>query len=480
MTTRRLYPGGPGLDFALLDQGDMRRYVRAIETAALFLALAVSPGFAGPQSQCLVAPTDYHGWKATRLSNKWISVVFVPQVGGRLMQVSFGGHEYLFVNPRYYGQYFPPSEGAAKGKWFNYCGDKIWPLPEGDQDESHWIVASDQLDDGVYQLRDISEGGRCAVRLQGPPDQRTGLQHSRDVSIDSDSPRISFHAIMKNIAAHPVRWAVQSVTQYDTANRRDPSNYNRDFWAFTDVRAASAFSRQFDVHAGPVDHPSYSVRDKRLFALHWSYLEGEVGIDSLGGWVVVVDGSSNYDMVERFSVDPKAEYPDGASVIFYLNGPRLRLNDKGMPEMTSTQVEETPYYMEAELNSPLVTLLPGNTYAFDSEWLPTRGSPQFFDVTNAGLVGAPLLATRVSGGVRLRGDFDVFFPGHLVANCYDLRGVYLNPYPLANVSPVEPVSLESTIGASVECARVSVHLVDAGGLDRGSLGEAYVTEPKTH
>jgi hypothetical protein len=461
-----------------MNRRGMRRYAEAIPKATLFLALAVLPGAAGPQAQCLVAETDYHGWKATRLSNKWISLVFVPQLGGRLMQASFGGHEYLFVNPRYYGQYFPPSEGAAKGKWFNYGGDKIWPLPEGSQDESHWIVASDELDDGVYQLRDISEGDRCAVRLQGPPDQRTGLQYSREVSIGSDSPRISFHAVMKNIAGHPIRWAVQSVTQYDTADRRDPSNYNRDFWAFAPVRAASAFSRQFEVHSGPVDHPSYSVRDKRLFALRWSYLEGEVGLDSLAGWVAVVDGSSNYVMVERFSVDPKAEYPDGATVIFYLNGPALRLNDQGMPEITSSRVEETPYYMEAELNSPLVTLLPGNTYAFDSEWFPTRGGPEFFDVRDVGLVGRFLLATRVSGGVRLQGDFGVFFPGHLVANCYDSSGVYLKPYPLANVDPLEPVSVEPTISAPVECARISLHLIDAGGFDRGSLGEAYVTEPK--
>jgi hypothetical protein len=456
----------------------MRPYSRAIETVTVFLALAVLPGVAGPQTRCLVEPTDYHGWQATRLSNRWISLVFVPQAGGRLMQASFGGHDYLFVNPRYYRQYFPPSEGAAKGKWFNYGGDKIWPLPEGNQDESHWIVASDQLDDGIYQLRDISEGDHCAVRLQGPPDPKTGLQYSRDVSINSDSPRISFHAVMKNIAGHPIRWAVQSVTQYDTADRRDPSNYNRNFWAFAPVRVASAFSHRFDVHGGPVDHPSYSVRDRRLFALHWSYLEGEIGIDSLGGWVTVVDGSSNYAMVERFSVDPKAEYPDGASVIFYLNGPSLRLNDKGMPEITSTRMEDTPFYMEAELNSPLVTLLPGNTYAFDSEWFPTRASPEFFDITDAGLLGTALAAIRVSGGVRLRGDFGVFFPGHLVARCYDLRGAYLNSYPLANVSPLEPVSLGPTVDAPVECARVSVHLIDAGGLDRGSLGEAYVTEPK--
>ena len=457
----------------------MRRHVEAIKTAILFLALAVLPADAGAQAHCVVAATDYHGWNATRLSNKWIGLVFVSQLGGRLMQVSLGGHDYLFVNPRYYGQYFPPSEGAAKGKWFNYGGDKIWPLPEGDQDERHWMVASDQLDDGVYELRDISEGDRCAVRLQGPPDPRTGLQYSREVSINSDSPRISFHAVMKNVAGHPIRWAVQSVTQYDTADQRDPSNYNRDFWAFTPVRSSSAFNRQFDVHSGPVDHPSYSVRDKRLLALRWTYLEGEVGIDSLAGWVVVVDGWSNYAMVERFSVDPKAEYPDGTSVIFYLNGPTLRLNNKGMPEITSTRIAETPYYMEAELNSPLVTLLPGNTYTFDSEWFPTRGSPEFFDVTHAGLVGTPLLATRVSGGIRLRGDFGAFFSDHLVANCYDSRGIYLNPYPLANVSPLERASLESTIAASVECARVSVHLVDAGGLDRGSLGEASVTEPKT-
>ena len=55
------------------------------------------------------------------------------------MQVRFNGHAYLFVNPKLAGKYMPPSEG----QWFNYGGDKLWLLPEGDDDEQHWRGNSD-------------------------------------------------------------------------------------------------------------------------------------------------------------------------------------------------------------------------------------------------------------------------------------------------------------------------------------------------
>jgi hypothetical protein len=31
----------------------------------------------------------------------------VPQNGGRLMQVTFAGHPFLFVNPKFTGKYLP-------------------------------------------------------------------------------------------------------------------------------------------------------------------------------------------------------------------------------------------------------------------------------------------------------------------------------------------------------------------------------------
>ncbi len=112
--------------------------------------------FAATHQQCQLRPTNFEGWKAEELSNDWVLLTIVPQLGGRLMQVTFAGHSYLFVNPQYKGQYFPPS-GKNNGKWFNYGGDKLWPLPEGRQDEQHWAgPASDPLDDGEYQLMVVS------------------------------------------------------------------------------------------------------------------------------------------------------------------------------------------------------------------------------------------------------------------------------------------------------------------------------------
>ena len=55
------------------------------------------------------------------------------------------------------------------GKWFNYGGDKDWPLPEGIDDQQHWPGArSDLLDDGEYSFSILSQGTDCAVRLVRP------------------------------------------------------------------------------------------------------------------------------------------------------------------------------------------------------------------------------------------------------------------------------------------------------------------------
>lgn len=432
-----------------------------------------SQGQRPSSAPCVVEATRYHGWDVERLANRWVTLTVVPQLGGRLLQVEFGSHEYLFVNPQYLGQYFPPQPA----KWFNYGGDKIWPLPEGHQDERHWAGGSDTLDDGVYKLQVVSRGETCAVRLEGPPDERTGLQYSREISLGADSPRIGFHAVMKNVTGHRLRWSVQSVSQYNTADPRDPSRYNRNFWAFTPVNLASVFSRQYDAHSGPVDHPSYSVRDN-LFALHWSYLGGEVGVDSPAGWLAVVDGLSRYAMVERFTVDPRAEYPDRAAVIFYLSGPSLHLDSLGMPQKTSAKTTDSPYYMEAELNSPLVSLAPGESYAFDSEWFPTRLGSELTSATDAGVIGQQLVASQTASGVRISGSFGVFYAGQLVAHFYDGRGVHLGFSSVAVVSPLDPVALDQIVAAPANCARVSLHLVDERGSDRGAVGEVNVASEK--
>ena len=48
---------------------------------------------------CQVQATNYLGWKAEEISNPWVKLEIVPQIGGRLIQVTFGGHDFLYVNP---------------------------------------------------------------------------------------------------------------------------------------------------------------------------------------------------------------------------------------------------------------------------------------------------------------------------------------------------------------------------------------------
>ena len=196
----------------------MRSFFGLVFLAGLGINLVFAQSSSGIRppatSPCRVQPADYKGWHAQQVSNRWVQLTVVPQNGGRLMQVVFAGHSYLFVNPKYEGKYLPPSSG----EWFNYGGDKIWLLPEGNDDEQHWAGGSDAIDDSPFSFRKVSEGQQCEIELTGPADPRTGVQFVRTIRLESDSPRIHFRANMKNITGHNLEWSMQSVSQYDTSD----------------------------------------------------------------------------------------------------------------------------------------------------------------------------------------------------------------------------------------------------------------------
>src|ERR1700736_4068141 len=421
---------------------------------------------------CRVEPIAYQGWQAHQLSNAWVKLIFVPQNGGRLMQVIFDGHPFLFVNQRYAGKYFPPSST----EWFNYGGDKLWVLREGTEDEHHWAGNSDLLDDAPYDFQVLSQGQSCEISLTGPPDPQTGLQFMRTVSLGADSPLINFHASMKNTSVDPTESSMQSVSQYDTADAKDRVHHNKNFWAFTQTNSSSSYLNQYHVKFGPAENSAAQVRSNGLFTVHYVPLAAELWVDSIAGWLAVVDGDSGYAMVERFRYDDTKAYPGKASVIFWTNGAQLHQHPDGTTTFGAS--EETPpaIYMEAELNSPMVRLDPGQSYHFDTSWFPTRGSASFQGVTDTGVILKPLHASQTAAGkeIALTGAFGVFFSGKLVAHLYDARGVAIATRELEQVDPKNPIKLQAAVKDAAQAARISLHLVDANGLDRGALGEVAV------
>jgi hypothetical protein len=421
--------------------------------------------------ECKVQPVAYKGWKAQQVSNALVKLTFVPQLGGRLMQVEFDGHPYLFVNPKFEGKYVSPDEAA--GNWINYGGDKIWPMPEGNDDEDHWVLESATLDDRPYVFKVLEQGARCTVELAGPADETTGLQYTRQITLDARSPAIHFHAVMHNATSHTLQWSVQSVTQYNLASTKPAGGYNHEFWAYTAAKTNSAYLNRFHVRAGLVDDPSFSIKDD-LFRLHWMYLQNEVWIDSDGGWLAVADGESGFGMIERFQYDAAATYPDKATVIFYKNGPSVEFNAAGEPEIKSRGVGETPYYMEAEINSPMVTLKAGASAALDTTWYPLRTGDDVKQVTEAGIVTRRLQVVRDTSTLKLSGLFSVVVPGHLQLRIYEAGGREATRMELDEVSPQCAFTLKRDVIVGFPVSRVALHLIDASGSDWGALDTALI------
>ena len=460
-------------------------------TAASITAAPPSPQPRTPA--CVVKPVDFKGWKAQELSNAWVTLIVVPQIGGRLMQVTFGGHDYLFVNEQLKGQAHAPEVSAAQRKWFNYGGDKLWPMPEGSDNEQQWASAvGSVLDSGAFSFEVISRGATCAVRMVSPPDPQVGLEYTREIAIDRDTPEIRFSAIMKNVTGYPLRWSVQSVTQYDAADPKNPADYNHDFWGFTPAHPRSEYLNGYHVRTGQASNSAYAIRDD-LFTLHFGDQGGEVWIDSPGGWIAVADGATGYAMVERFHYERTAEYPGKGTVIFYTTGlPRPPRTPPPGDVALGAPPRQPIYYIEAEINSPMVDLAPGERYTMRTEWFPARMGRAFKTATYAAVVSQPLTVTATAPNpgqnpaqqnapaasaprsLAFAGEFGVFFAGRLVARFYDREGLALGAAPLIEVNPLQPVVLQTTVPAPAETARVSVHLIDSNSLDRGPLGEATV------
>jgi hypothetical protein len=190
-----------------------------------------------------------------------------------------------------------------------------------------------------------------------------------------------------------------------------------------------------------------------------------------------VNGVNNYTMVEKGTHVENATYPGKATVIFYKNGPTVEMNKQGMPFVTPLDRMKTPYYMEAELNSPMVLLEAGQIYTMDTRWLACRMGPELKEVTDSGVVGAELAAVRSRGEVNLSGRFGVFFPGTLVAFLYDRSGNDRGRVVVQAVSPKDLIDLHHAVAAPADVVRVALHLVDNHQVDRGALGETFVTSP---
>ena len=419
---------------------------------------------------------DYRGWHAIRLSNGLISLVIVPQIGGRAIQLTLGEQELFFVNPALAGKVLTEAEeNPSTGQW-NYGGDKVWPAPEGWLSDEQWSSIPDYDLDGKPATATVvtNNSHEVALRVTGPAVPRTGVQFERTYHVYAGTTRIRIEQTMRNRSHRQIRWSIWHLVQHDAADSNDPSKPNPDLNLYVPLNPHSHFPNGFNQMYGEPNHPSYSViQNGKLLHAHYLYQVGKISVDSDAGWYAVVNSQKNTCFVENFKFFTSEEYPDGGSVESWNDGPG-KVHRDPFDQILKNDPRETPYFFESEVLSPMITLNPGEEHSFPIEWAVTGSNGPVVESRWIGVVNEPLSATVSEKSVELKAVFGVFTPSALVATFYDQHGVILAHKKLVDADPRTAVHLAARVELPANTFRISVSLHDSDGENLGFLGNAIL------
>ncbi len=298
--------------------------------------------------QAQVEKTQYRGWTVYRLTNGIVSLYVAPDIGGRAIQMQLGDQEFFFVNPDLAGKVLPPEQNNVKTGWANYGGDKVWPAPEGWRGDNEWpSIPYYVLDGSKFASQVVTETPEeVAVRVTSPPDPRTGVQFERTFHVYAGTTRIKVDQVMRNISRREIRWGIWHLIQNDAADAHDPSKPNPALYMYIPLNPRSHYAEGYYKPYGDARHPSYELIDGgRMLQVHYLYRVGKAAADTDRGWYAVVNGQKNIGFVESFKYFAGAEYPDGASVETWNDGPGT-ISRGPFDQTLENDPTKTPFFLD--------------------------------------------------------------------------------------------------------------------------------------
>ncbi|MGA8103666.1 MAG: DUF4380 domain-containing protein [Candidatus Acidiferrales bacterium] len=419
---------------------------------------------------------NYRGWHATRLTNGMVSLVVVPDIGGRAIQLQLGDRELFFVNPALAGKVLTEAENNPSTGLWNYGGDKLWPGPEGWQSDEQWSSIPYYVLDGSRYRADVvaNTPEEVALRVTSPEDPRTGIQFARTYHVYAGTTRVRVDQLMRNVSRRQIRWGMWHLVQHDAADVNDPSKPNPELYMYVPLSPHSMYPNGYTKLYGDVRHPSDDVIDNgKILRVHYLYRVGKVGIDSDGGWYAVVNGQKKTCFVETFQYFPGQEYPDHSSVESWNDGPGTIHRDP-FDQILKDDPKETPFFLESEGMSPYITLDPGQEHVFTIEWAVTDAMSPIADSRWVGVVSEPFSAVPAAKSVALKGAFGVYRPGSLQVTFFDGHGAVLQQKKLQDVDPRTAVRLDQVTDLPAGTYRLSLCVRDAAGENLGFLGNVVL------
>lgn len=351
------------------------------------------------------------------------------------------------------------------GSWKNYGGEKVWPAPQGWDNDRQWHGPPDPvLDTGRYTLDKLEIEGDCAVVVMtSPPDPRTGVQITRQFTLAPNSSRVHIDLTFANVVNHPIRWSIWDVVQL-RAERRLPNGqlaYEPSCTVTTPLNPESIFPQGYSVMFGADDNPQWQTDAQTgLFRASYQWQIGKVGLDSVAGWIAFSNAAEGVAFVEQFTHNPDEEYPDG--------GATVEVWTVGAGQVENLNYEDSDIYlMETEVLGPLQSISSGGTSTTSIEWGSCRCAGPVIAVGDAGCLCAPLeIETLANGEKRITASGGVFDEGELKLVWRDAEHRQIAAQLLGPANPLTPIILDLTVTAPERARSLALEMI-VGSRSRG-------------
>lgn len=408
---------------------------------------------AQPAAQATASEVDYFGWKALKLDNGLVTLIAVPDIGGRIMEYKLGGHSFLWVNASQRGKLYEAPRTEADRVWPNFGGYKSWPALQGGWSGPPDPLGS-QLDGGRWQGKIVTKTGAVAtIEMTSPADPGvTGLQITRQVHLYANSTRASIVETYYNVSNRTVTTGVRGVTQVVGALEADgkPSS---DARVYLPLKKDSALSDGYVLMSGRGATQWKKIAGDTILETSYAGQASRVGADSDGGWIAYVDNIHGVTLANTFTVTPDAKYPDN-----------------GMTVQVATSGAATPY-VDMEVLAPLKALAPGERFSFTHNWFAARVGAPVIKVTDVGAVRTHPTAARKGEQVVVTGEIGVFAPGEVVLEFLNKDGRKIGASPPIKVTPGNKVTLNMTVTLPQGATSAMVALSAANGSRLGSIAQ---------
>jgi len=322
-----------------------------------------------------VEEVNYKGWKCLKLSNADTEVYLAPEIGGRIIQYTFQGHPFLWVNKAFEGKVFPISENNKLENWKSYGGDKVWPAPQGWDGPTQWPGPGDEILDAPFKAEILKDSGE-AVQVRMTSSGKGGysrLQFITELTLFDNSSRVYFKTTMKNVSKKEADWGIWRVTQMDFSGP-PPLTYNDQACLIIPLNPKSIWPEKFHPMFGLAEswnwQPDY---EKMQMKVKYMNIVGKIGIDSYNGWAAFVDKKSGYTYVQRYETFPGMTYPDNSTFYVWVAGKGEFIHKHKFYTLADNPDNPDGRFIEMEIVGPRIKLNPGESYSLYSSWEAVKG-----------------------------------------------------------------------------------------------------------